>query len=67
MIKLTNASSGFEDQIIYLNAAQIVSVYEYADTPGGSLKTMIYGGSMGATWVVEESVSQVIKLINAAK
>ena len=63
-IKLTNAVEQFKGNTIYINTDQITAVYEMAKTDGGSLTTMIYGGPTGSNWEVEESMSQVIKMIN---
>ena len=56
MIKLTNASEGFLDNVIYLNPSHIVSVFTADD------KTMIFGA--GSTWTVMESMEEVIDLID---
>lgn len=49
------------DMPIYINKEYIVSVYEQP-TQGGSLRTCIHGA--GHTWHVEESLEQVVKMIN---
>ena len=59
MIKLTNASEGFLDNVIYLNPSHIVSVFTADD------KTLIFGA--GSTWTVMESLEDVIDLINGVK
>jgi predicted enzyme related to lactoylglutathione lyase len=63
MIKLTNASSGFEGRILYLNSDWIVSVFEQAVEAGGSISTLIFGGPGSTIWSVEESTSKIIALI----
>ena len=67
MLRFTNATSGRHGDPIYLNKDWIISVYEQP-TDGGSLKTIIFGGPGGGIpWTVEESLSEVIKIINEAK
>ena len=63
MIKLTNASAGFEGRLLYLNPDWIVSIYEQAAQEGGSLSTHIFGGPGNSIWTVEESTSKIIALI----
>jgi uncharacterized protein YlzI (FlbEa/FlbD family) len=61
MLRFTNISSHETlDMPIYINKDHIVSVYE-RPTDGGSLRTIIFGA--GNTWHVEESVKEVIKMI----
>lgn len=62
MIKFTNLNRDRLDMPIYINKDHIISVYENR-TDEGSLRTMIYG-SENNTWHVEESLGEVIKMIN---
>ena len=63
MIKLTNASEGYSGNVLYLNPAHIVSMYE--DISSVVPKTLIYGGPTGSTWTVMESMEEVFGLINS--
>jgi hypothetical protein len=66
-IKLRNNAIGHRDEDIWINTDHISAVYEHAKVEGGGLTTFIYsviGNTI--TWEVEESVSQVIKLIEDA-
>ena len=63
MIKFTNASEAFKGDAIYINPSHVTAVYEFAKNKGGSLTTIIYGGHTGITWEVEESLGQVIKML----
>lgn len=65
MIKLTNSVEGRKDDPIYINPNHITAIYE--DTiDGGSLRTQIYGQT-GLVWTVQESLGQVVKLIETYK
>lgn len=66
LIKFTNTAEAFKGNSLYINVNQIISVFEVPKTEGGSLTTIIYGGPTGTTWEVEESLSQVVKMVNAA-
>jgi hypothetical protein len=66
-IKLKNAAIDYRDEDIWINTDHISAVYEHAKVEGGGLTTFVYsviGNTI--TWEVEESVSQVIKLIEDA-
>lgn len=66
-IKLRNNAISHRDEDIWINTDHISAVYEHAKVEGGGLTTFIYsviGNTI--TWEVEESVSQVIKLIEDA-
>lgn len=63
MIKLTNATEALLDNPIYINQDWIVAVFEAPSMPGGSLKTIVYGGPTGITWEVSESPSDVYKMV----
>ena len=63
MLKFTNTNRQRLDMPIYINRDWIVSVFE-EPSDGGSLSTVIYGGPLGERWFVEESLGQVIKIIN---
>jgi uncharacterized protein YlzI (FlbEa/FlbD family) len=62
MIKLQNGSPEHIGNPLYLSIDWISAVYPFAPE-GGSVMTMIYGGPTGATWIVEDSVEEVIKKI----
>lgn len=63
MLRFSNISNQESlDMPIYINRDHIISVYEKA-TENGSLRTVIYG-SGNNNWHVEESLSEVIKMIN---
>ena len=64
MIKLTNALEAHKGNLIYINPYHISAVYEFAKEKNGSLTTMVYGGYTGVNWEVEESLSEVLKLLN---
>ena len=66
MIKLMNLSQGHQGNPIYINPDQIIAVYPFAPD-GGSIQTIVYGGSQGTIWTVAEGVETVIKLINEYK
>jgi hypothetical protein len=63
MIKLTNAAQEHLGNTIYINKDWIVAVFEAPAMPGGSLKTIIYGGPTGITWEVAESPADVFKMV----
>ena len=66
-IKLKNNAVGHQDEDIWINADHITAVYEHAKVHGGGLTTFVYsriGDTI--TWEVEESVFQVMKLIEEA-
>ena len=66
-IKLKNAAINYRDEDIWINTDHISAVYEHPKVDGGGLTTFVYsviGNTI--TWEVEESVSQVIKLIEDA-
>jgi hypothetical protein len=64
LVKLTNAAEDPKGNELFLHTDWIVSVFQVAVQAGGSLSTVIYGGPLGITWNVEESPTQVQKLIN---
>lgn len=67
MIKLTNAAEAHLGNTIHINADWIVAIFEAPSQPGGSLKTIVYGGPTGTSWEVEQSPADVAKLINGSK
>lgn len=66
MIKLTNTGQ-LADMPIYINADHITSVFEIP-TDDGSLTTQVFSayGKEPLVWTVQESLGQVIKLIERA-
>ena len=66
MIKLTNASAGYENNVLYLNPSYMVAIFEKKDTENAeNTKTQLYGGPQGSTWTVMESIDVVLGLINS--
>lgn len=65
LVKFTNLNQNFLDMPLYINAANVLSVYESRRNQGGSLTTTIYA-SNGNEWFVEESLSEVINKLNEA-
>jgi len=66
LVKLTNAAEDLKDNLIYINTEWIISVYE-VPTDGGSLRTIVYGGSQPVAWEVQESLNEVVQMVNVAK
>jgi len=64
LIKLTNASDTHRDNPIFINTDHVTCIFQDAKTPGGSLTTFVHS-RMGEciTWEVEESPSEIMKLI----
>jgi hypothetical protein len=65
IVKFTNTAPGLEGNPLYINSDHIVSVFE-TPTDSGSLKTVVWGGPSVTGWTIEESLSEAVKLINAA-
>jgi hypothetical protein len=63
LVKFTNANANFLDMPVYINARNVLSVYESHRTQGASLTTTIYATN-GNEWFVEESLSEVIQKLN---
>ena len=63
-IKLTNAVDAHKGNPIHINVEHITAVYDAPATPGGSLKTFVFGGYTGVQWEVEESPKQVIDKVS---
>lgn len=63
LIKFNNAAEAHLGNPIYINQDWIVAVFESPSQPGGSLKTIIYGGPTGITWEVAESPADVFKMV----
>ena len=67
MLKFTNYNERYKGNPVYINSDCIISVFE-EPTDGGSLSTVIFGGfGPPQRWVVEEGLSEVIKIINEGK
>ena len=60
-------SNEHKDDPIYINVDHITAVFDVPSAQGGSLKTFVYGGYKGIQWEVEESPSQILKLIESVK
>jgi uncharacterized protein YlzI (FlbEa/FlbD family) len=65
-IKVTNQVGKHVGMPLLINTDWITTVFEEAGPDGGSLSTMIYCVQGNKTWIVEESLSQVIKKITEA-
>ncbi len=65
MIKLMNLSNGHQGNPIYINPDHIIAVYPFAPD-GGSIQTIVYGVP-DTTWIVEEGIETVVKLIKEYK
>lgn len=63
MLKFTNASNGQKGNLLFINREWIVSVYEFTRRDD-TMVTAIYGGPTGLVWEVEESITEVAKIIN---
>ena len=61
MIKLKNAATGYTGKAILINTAHILTVFE-AEL-NGVATTHIYSTTK-ETWQVQETITQVLKLIN---
>lgn len=66
LIKLTNASNQHRDNPIYIHPDHITCIFQEAKESGGSLTTFVHS-RMGEpiTWEVEESPSEIMKIIGA--
>jgi hypothetical protein len=65
MLKFKNMSNdNVVDMPIYINSDWIVAVYERRRRDSGSVSTVIFGGPGGMEWTVEESLSEVMKIID---
>ena len=62
-VKFTNDADAHKGSQIYINVDHISAIYEAPSTPGGSLKTFIYGGYTGVQWEIEESPKKILELI----
>ena len=62
LVKFTNCVEGRQSDPIYINIEHITAVYE-DHNEGGGVSTKIFGGPTGLVWTVEESLNEVIKLI----
>lgn len=66
MIKLTSMNEETIGMPIYLAADKITAVFETTGEEGGSLKTVVLT-IPDQLWLVEEGLSEVIKLIKEVK
>ncbi len=62
-VKFTNDADAHKGSQIWINIDHISAIYEAPSTPGGSLKTFIYGGYTGVQWEIEESPKKILELI----
>lgn len=63
-IKLTNTSGEHAGEDLWVNVDHITAVYEHPKVPDGGLTTFVHGRvGPPITWEVEESASQIMKLI----
>lgn len=65
LVKFTNLNTNLLDMPVYINAKNILSVYESKRNIDGGLVTTIYATN-GQEWYVEESLSETIKRLNGA-
>ena len=66
LIKLSNASDIHRDNPIYINPDHISCIFQQAKQPGGSLTTFVHSHhGTSITWEVEESPSEIMKIIEA--
>ena len=66
MLKFTNTFNERKGDPLYIHEDWIVAIYENHNQ-GGSLSTVIFGGPHNTEWQVEESLGEVIKIINEGK
>jgi len=66
MIKLTNTHPELLGMPIWINKDHIMSIFEEPSKEGASVRTVICSLS-GVNWVVEESPSEINKLIEKEK
>ena len=65
-IELTNTSNTIVlGNKILINASQITTVYERPREEGGSLTTVIYCATNNSEWTVEESYTEVKRLLRS--
>jgi hypothetical protein len=66
LIKLSNASDTHRDNPIYINTDHITCFFQQAKQEGGSLTTFVHSHhGTSITWEVEESPSEIMKIIEA--
>ena len=66
-IKLTNTAGDHAGESICINVDHITAIYEHAKVKDGGITTFVHGRvGTPITWEVEESASQVMKLIEEA-
>jgi hypothetical protein len=66
LVKFTNLNALLLDMPVYINAQNVLSVYESKrNGDGGGLTTTIYGVN-AQEWFVEESLNEVITKLNGA-
>jgi uncharacterized protein YlzI (FlbEa/FlbD family) len=64
LVKFTNLNVNLLDMPVYINAHNVLSVYESKrNGPQGGLTTTIYGTN-GQEWYVEESLNEVVTKLN---
>jgi hypothetical protein len=66
-IKLTNNADGLKGSPLYINVDHITCTFENIKEAGGGMYTFVHSrvGNEAITWEVEESPSQIMKLIEA--
>jgi len=62
-VKFTNDADAHKGSQIWINIDHISAIYEAPSTPGGSLKTFVFGGYTGVQWEIEESPKKILELI----
>ena len=63
LVRFTNNADEHKGNPIYINIDHISAIYEASSTPGGSLKTFVFGGYTGVQWEIAESPKQALELI----
>jgi Ethanolamine utilization protein EutJ (predicted chaperonin) len=63
LVRFTNNADEHKGNPIYINIDHISAIYEAPSTPGGSLKTFVFGGYTGVQWEIAESPKQALELI----
>jgi hypothetical protein len=63
LVRFTNNADEHKGNPIYINIDHISAIYEAPSTPGGSLKTFVFGGYTGVQWEITESPKQALELI----
>lgn len=66
-VKLTNDADAHKGNPIWINVDHISAIFESPTTPGGSIKTFVYGGYAGVQWEIEESPKETLAAIESVR